>query len=120
MAKGKHGTRLYGVPPDEDMREARRRQRFMAVSGDPDIGACRVAIENIAAARGLKAYRGRPLNTGQLLTALAALEQARVPLRDYAGAPAVSVVAKRLKVNGHAAQSLLRRLVHLRNRLEGR
>jgi hypothetical protein len=99
------------------MWQARRERRFMAVSFDPDICACRVAVENIAAARRLKTYRGHPVNTAQYLAALDALEQARVPLRDYADAPAVRIIQGQLKMDNAAAQSLLRRLVDLRTRL---
>lgn len=117
---GKHGTRLNGVPPYADMRQARQQQRFMAiidVTTDPAIGACRVALENIAAGRKLGVYRGRPLNTEQLLAALAALEQGGVPLCYNANGHAVRTVAKELRLDTDAARSLLRRLVNLRKRL---
>lgn len=117
-APAKHGTRLNGVPSDADMREARRHQPFFAITAaevDPDIGACRVVVQNIAAARELKVYRGRPLDTPRLLAALEALEQAKVPLRDHALAKAVNVVVQaKIGLDRHAAQSLLRRLVHIR------
>jgi hypothetical protein len=120
MARGKCGTKLYGVPPEEDMREARQRRRFFVVTDDDDIGACRVAIENIAAARRLSPQRrGRALNARQLLAAIEALEKAGAPLRI--NSTAVSVIMNGLHLNKEsAALSVLRRLIDLRKRLTGK
>jgi hypothetical protein len=123
MADQKCGTKLNGVPPDEDMREARRRhrfgQRFSVVTDDPDIGACRVAIENIVAAQRLiPRRRGRSLDARQLLAAIEALEKAGVPLRINSAA--VRTIGGGLDLTENAALSLLRRLIDLRKRLTGK
>jgi hypothetical protein len=123
MAEGGCGTKLNGVPPDEDMREARRRhrfgRRFFVVMDDPDIGACRVAVENIVAAQRLiPRRRGRSLDARQLLAAIEALEKAGVPLRI--NNTTRDIIASELRLREDTARSLLRRLIDLRKRLTGK
>src|SRR5688572_7885913 len=97
MAKGKHGTRLHGIPSATDIRRVRRGHIFISVTDDvvdPNIGACRVQIQNIAAARELRVYRGRPINTVGMLAVLDELERAQVPLRNWESSPAEALIVQ--------------------------
>jgi hypothetical protein len=125
-AKARHGTRLNGVPSATQMRAARRQKLFMSVTDvtvDPDIGACRATLHNIAAARKLVPHRGTPMRVETMLAALDALERARVPLRSWYdpdrgySSAAVHIVSEDLNIGDATARSLLRRLTDLRSRL---
>jgi hypothetical protein len=131
MAGKNRSTKLSGVPSEADMRRARQRQRFFVVSDVNgatdseiedigDIGACRAAIENIAAARELAPRRGRPLDKDQLLAALTALEETRTPLLDYKDGAAAKVIADKLNLTQETGYSILRRLLDLRKRVTGK
>jgi hypothetical protein len=123
MARGKHGTRLHGVPEAPQMRAARKKHRHFAVSdgaADPSIGSLRVVLDNIDTARKLAPRgRGRPLDTAKLRVSLDALEDAQVPIRCHADAEAVSVLSQLPPPNSMSratARAILRRIVDLQRR----
>lgn len=123
MAKGKHGTRLHGVPPIAQMQAARRLHRPTVLSdgaGDPTIGGLRAILANINAAHSLVPRgRGGRLDTGKLLRVLDVLEKAQVPLRCHADAEAVYVLSQLAPPNRMqpaTARAILRRLVDLQRR----
>jgi len=134
MPRGKHGTRLNGLPSDADMREARRQLRRLGYWGtlsitetadEADVWAYQIVLDQIAAALPLSPRRGRPLQIDRLRAAVAALAQARVPLRVWGDpatkekpiAPAVRVVADALNLSDPTAKSILRQLSDLRRQL---
>jgi hypothetical protein len=93
------------------------------IAADPDLGALRLALMNIDAARDLTRRKpGHPTNVKLLLDILTILERTETPLRVYSGAAAVAVVADVFQAQGRslsrdAIQAALRRLSDLRNML---
>lgn len=118
MAKTKSGTRLYGVPPDYEMREARdalRREAREALEQDArealhsavakpprriwgkavadnelalDYAALRDALKNIQRARALKPRNGNPTDIQTLLRVVDALDRDAIPITIWIGSPA--------------------------------
>ncbi len=123
MAKGKHGTRLHGLPPAERMRAARKVHRPFAISdgrADPSIGALRAILANINMALSVAPRgRGGQIDTAKLLLALDVLEKARVPIRCHENAEAVNVLSglpPPHTIPAATARAILRRLVDLQRR----
>src|SRR4051795_10272261 len=74
MPRGKHGTRLNGLPSDADMREARRQLRRLGYWGtlsitetadEADVWAYQIVLDQIAAALPLSPMRGEPDHLAQ-------------------------------------------------------
>src|SRR3954452_14271989 len=126
MPRGKHGTRLNGLPSDADMREARRQLRRLGwgtlsiteTADEADVWAYQTVLDEIAAALPLSPRRGRPLQIHRLRGAVAAVAQAGVPWRVWGDpptkknpiAPAIRVVADALNLSYPTAKSILRQL----------
>jgi hypothetical protein len=134
------GSRLNGVPDPSDMESARRQKRaegrsYFAVTRfdvDPDLGALRVALQQVQAAQHVAEARGgrrrgRVLNVEELLCALDVLEREKLPLRVFdeglvgVGQPIEKIMKglaeKGFERSASGVRSILRRLVDLRTRL---
>jgi hypothetical protein len=113
----RHGTRFNGMPSEEARQEARRQKRgkLLGVASDATISLLVFQINEIAAAQKVKARRGRPIATDRYLRVLRELDLAGVPLRDWYQSAAHRLTIEKLEMNESTAQSILRRLVDLRD-----
>jgi hypothetical protein len=118
MARGKSGSRLHGVPPDDEMRDARDdlrrearemydawcREAYRNASPRPqgpcwgvsigdtelavDYAVLRDAVINTKRARALKPRKGAPTDIQTLRKAVDELDRAGIPLNVWKGSPA--------------------------------
>lgn len=115
----RHGTRFNGMPSEEARRGGREKEggKLLGVASDPEISLLKFQINEIAAAQRAdpKPRRGRPIDTDLYLQVLSELDLAGIPLRDWDQSAAHRLLIEKLGMNESTAQSILRRLVDLRD-----
>jgi hypothetical protein len=115
----RHGSAFNGMPSGEARLAGRREEKgkLLGAASDREISLLIRQIKEIAAAQRAnpKPGRGRPIATDLYLRVLRELDLAGIPLRDWDQSKAHRLLIEELGMNESTAQSILRRLVDLRN-----